>query len=72
MNVTLCVAGVRRRVRCMRDVDEVHTTVCRHYPSAFLCEKQGGGGLEVRTRSEFSQYQAYERNVQVVVLGWAS
>jgi len=29
-------------LRCMRDVKEVHTAVCRHYPSAFIVE---GGGL---------------------------
>jgi len=26
---------------CMRDVKEVHTTVCRQLPSAFLCVKGG-------------------------------
>ena len=26
---------------CTRDVKEVHSTVCRHVPSAFLCDKGG-------------------------------
>ena len=50
--------------RCMRDVKEVHTTVCRHYPSTFLCE-EGRGVVEVRTRSEFSQYQTYQTYISV-------
>ena len=36
---------------CMRDVKEVHSTVCGRCPSAFLCVKKGGGwtyGREVR------------------------
>ena len=48
----------------MRDVSEVHTAVCRHVPSAFLCGKgRGGGGSDVRERSEFPQYQTYQRDV---------
>jgi len=37
----------------MRDVKEVHTTVCRHVPSAFLCETKGGGGWTYESEVSF-------------------
>ena len=63
------------RLACMRDVKEVQLT------SAFLCWKKGeGGGLYVRERSEFPQYQTYQLDVWAGLacawlcnarLGWA-
>jgi hypothetical protein len=40
---------------CMRDVKEVHTTVCRQLFLS-VCEKWGGE-LDVRERIEFPPYQ---------------
>jgi len=48
----------------MRDVNKVHTTVGRHLRSASLCQK---GGLDIRERSEFPQYQTYQRSVRGAV-----
>jgi len=49
----------------MRDVKEVHSAVCRHYPSAFLCEKKVGFwtyGREVKSSvSDLSALCAWER-----------
>lgn len=60
----LCIqsATKHKEVRmwaCMH-VKEVHTAMCRHYPSDSLCEKREGG-VDVRTRSESPQYQTYQR-----------
>jgi len=38
----------------MRDVKEVHIAVCRHLPSAYLCEKKAGGGAVWTYESEVS------------------
>ena len=43
----VCVWGCM--LVCMRDVKEVHTTVCRQLPSACLCEEKGFIG---RTRGK--------------------
>ena len=49
----------------MREV--AHHLVVDSFPSAFLYGKKGG--LDVRERSEFPQYQTYQCSVRVVVLG---
>jgi len=59
--MAVSVGGLAPRVlevRVTRDVKEVHTTVCRHAPWAFL-------GLDARERSELPQYQTYHMEVHV-------
>ena len=67
--VTLTTNGPQnpdRRLVCMRDVKEVPTTVCRHVPSAFLCE-QNGVVWTFESQVSFPSYQTNPDRCRVCV-----